>query len=284
VTDQASARSGDGRGRRSVGAGASARPPVLLVLPALLGLAFLVVPLLALLPRVSWSRFAALVTEPTSLDALSLSVRTAAVAVLLCLVLGVPLAIVLARTGGVLATVLRALVTLPLVLPPLVGGVALLSVVGRTGLLGDALADAGITIAFTPWAVVLAQTFVAMPFLVITLEGSLRTAGRRYEAVAATLGASPATVLRRVTLPLVAPGLLAGTVLAFTRAVGEFGATALVAGNRPGVTQTVPMAIYTAFNGAGVTRDAALVLSALLVLIALAVLLAVPATRRRESW
>lgn len=258
--------------------------PGWLAVPAILGLALLVVPLASLLPRVDWASLPTTITSPTAVAALSLSVRTALLAVVLCLLLGIPLALLLARARPRLAAVLRALVTLPLVLPPLVGGVALLAVVGRTGLLGPWLESAGISIAFTPWAVVLAQTFVALPFLVITVEGSLRTVGTRYDAVAATLGARPGRVLTRVTLPLVAPSLLAGTVLAFTRALGEFGATALVAGNRPGVTQTVPMAIYTAFNGAGVGRDVALALSVLLVAVALVILLLVPAVRRRDAW
>lgn len=259
------------------------RLPLTVVVPAVLALLLLVVPLLAMLPRVAWATLPQAITSPAALDALSLSLRTAALAVVCCLALGVPLALLMARTRPRVAAVLRAIVTLPLVLPPLVGGVALLSVVGRTGLLGDWLESAGISIAFTPWAIVLAQTFVAMPFLVISLEGSLRTVGTRYDAVAATLGAGRWMVLRRVTLPLVGPSLLAGTVLAFTRAIGEFGATALVAGNRPGVTQTVPMAIYTAFNGAGVTRDTALALSVLLVAVALVILLLVPAARRRDA-
>ncbi|WP_156251649.1 ABC transporter permease [Pseudactinotalea terrae] len=261
-----------------------ARLPAWILVPAGLGLALLVIPLLAMLPRVDWARLPATITSPAALDALWLSVRTATLAVLLCLLLGVPLALAMARARPRAAAILRALVTLPLVLPPLVGGVALLAVVGRTGVLGRWLEATGVSIAFTPWAVVLAQTFVSLPFLVITVEGSLRTVGDRYQVVAATLGARPATVLRRVSLPLIAPSLLAGTVLAFTRALGEFGATALVAGNRPGVTQTVPMAIYTAFNGAGVTRDVALVLSVLLVATALAILVLVPAVRRREAW
>jgi len=258
--------------------------PRWLLVPAALGLVLLIVPLLAMLLRVDWADLPATLGSPAALDALGLSIRTAALAVVLCLVLGVPLALALSRARPRVATVLRALVTLPLVLPPLVGGVALLAVVGRTGLLGPWLERLGVTIAFTPWAIVLAQAFVALPFLVITVEGSLRTVGTRYDTVAATLGARPWTVLRRVALPLIAPSLVGGTVLAFTRALGEFGATALVAGNRPGVTQTVPMAIYTAFNGAGPTRDLALVLSVLLVVAALVILLLVPAVRRREAW
>lgn len=257
--------------------------PLGVLVPALLGLGLVAIPLLALIPKVSWGTFWADVTSPAALAALSLSVRSGALAVLFCLLLGVPLALLIARSGPRLAAVLRTIVTLPLVLPPLVGGVALLAVVGRTGLLGPTLDAWDVQIPFTPGAVVLAQTFVAMPFLVISLEGALRAVGSRYDRVAAGLGAGRWRVLARITLPLAGPGLLAGTVLAFARAVGEFGATALVAGNRPGVTQTVPMAIYTAFNGAGVTQGAALALSVLLVAVALVILLAVPAARGRQG-
>ena len=170
------------------------------------------------------------------------------------------------------AAVLRTLATLPLVLPPLVGGIALLALLGRTGLFGDALALAGVRIPFTTTAVVIAQVFVALPFLVISVEGALRTAGTHYEAVAAGLGAGRFTVFRRVTLPLVAPGLVAGSVLCFARALGEFGATALFAGNAAGTTRTMPLAIYTAFNGAGVSEDTAIALSLMLVAVAVAVL------------
>ncbi|QGH68527.1 molybdate ABC transporter permease subunit [Pseudactinotalea sp. HY158] len=278
---------GDAAGRRAVSAraasgraGSGARPrrglPAFVLVPALAGLAFVLVPLLALLPKVEWGRFIADVTDPVTLAALGLSVRTGAVATICCLVLGVPLALLIARAAPRRATVLRTIVTLPLVLPPLVGGVALLAVLGRTGLFGPALESVGVSIPFTPAAVVFAQTFVAMPFLVISVEGALRSVGTDYERVAAGLGAGRWRVLTRITLPLVAPGLLAGIVLCFARAVGEFGATALFAGNKPGVTQTIPMAIYTAFNGAGVSRQAALALSVLLIATSLVVILAFP--------
>ncbi len=178
-----------------------------------------------------------------------------------------------------MAGVLRALVTVPLVLPPMVGGIALLFLFGRTGWFGGALAEWGIRLPFTTPAVVLAQTFVALPFLVLALEGSLRTTGVGYEQTAAALGAGRWTILRRVTLPLAAPGLIAGVILCFARAIGEFGATALFAGNAPGVTQTMPLAIYTAFNGAGVTQGTAVALSLLLLVTAIAVLLLVRAWR-----
>lgn len=260
------------------------RLPIPVLILAFAGLALPVLPLLALLPRVNWAGFPAAITSPAALAALSLSVRTGALAVMCCLLFGVPLALLIAQAPPRTAAVLRTLVTLPLVLPPLVGGMALLYLFGRTGYLGHTLDLLGISIPFTFAAVVLAQTFVAMPFLVISLVGSLRAVGTQYEVVAATLGAGRWRILTRVTLPLVAPGLAAGTVLAFARAVGEFGATALVAGNIPGVTQTVPLAIYSAFNGAGVTRESALALSVLLVLVAFVILLLVRDWRRKDLW
>lgn len=249
------------------------RPPLWVLAPAALGGALLLLPLAALVLRLDWRAVPATLAAPETLEALGLSLGTAAVATALCLVLGVPLALVIARTEGTLATVLRALTTLPLVLPPLVGGLALLSLLGRGGLLGDWLFGLGIRVPFTTPAVVIAQTFVALPFLVISVEGALRGHGDGYERVAESLGASPWTVLRRVTLPMIAPSLAAGAILCFTRALGEFGATALFAGNSAGVTRTVPLAIYTAFNGAGVSQDAALVLSLTLMLVAIIALL-----------
>lgn len=254
--------------------------PRLLWVPAALAVALLVLPVVALVVRADWSTLPADVTSTAARQALTLSFGTSLVATTCCLLLGVPLALLLARASGWGADVLRALVTLPLVLPPTVGGIALLYLLGRRGLVGRSL-DAwfGITIPFTTTAVVIAQVFVAMPFLVLGLEGALRTSGTRYETVAATLGAGRWTTLRRVTVPLAAPGLLAGTVLCFARALGEFGATALFAGNTPGVTQTMPLAIYAAFNGAGVTQGAAVALSLLLVVAAVAVLLVARAWR-----
>ncbi|PRI11325.1 molybdenum ABC transporter permease subunit [Leucobacter massiliensis] len=247
--------------------------PRAVLLPAALAATLLLLPLAALLLRVDWALVPTTLASPEALSALGLSLGTAAVATLLCLLLGVPLALVISRASGALATVLRALTTLPLVLPPLVGGLALLSLLGRGGLLGDALAGLGVRVPFTTAAVIIAQTFVSLPFLVIAVEGALRGLDGAYERTAESLGAGPWTVLRRVTLPLLAPSLAAGTILCFTRALGEFGATALFAGNSPGTTRTVPLAIYTAFNGAGVSQDTALALSLLLVLLAVAALL-----------
>ena len=258
---------------------ARAQVPAVLAVPAVLGLALLVVPLFALVGRVNPSTLWADVTSPAALSALGLSLGTALIATMMCLALGVPLALWMARLGERSASVLRAVVTIPLVMPPMVGGVALLFLFGRQGWLGQLLEDVGIRIAFSTSAVVIAQTFVALPFLVLAVESALRSIGTGYESAAASLGAGQWRILFRITLPLAAPGLIAGTVLCFARAVGEFGATALFAGNAPGVTQTMPLAIYTAFNGAGVSQGTAVALSLLLLLTAVAVLLLVRAWR-----
>ncbi|MHC6228684.1 ABC transporter permease [Arthrobacter sp. MMS24-T111] len=237
-------------------------------------------PLLAMVLRVDWNRFIPLVTSDSSLTALGLSLRTSAASTLLCIVLGVPLALVLARDTFRLQGLLRSLVLLPLVLPPVVGGIALLYTFGRQGLLGQALDVLGLQIAFSTTAVVLAQTFVALPFLVVSLEGALRTSGSRYEAVAATLGARPGTVFRRVTLPLVLPGLASGAVLSFARSLGEFGATLTFAGSLQGVTRTLPLEIYLQRE---TDPDAAVALSLVLVAVAVAVVALAyrrPAARR----
>ena len=228
----------------------------------------MLLPLAAMISRVDWSRFAELVTSPSSLAALQLSLRTSLAATGLCLLFGVPMALVLARTRFPGQRLLRALVLLPLVLPPVVGGIALLYTFGRRGLLGQNLQLLGIQIAFSTAAVVLAQAFVSLPFLVVSLEGTLRTAGRRYETVAATLGARPTLVLRRVTLPLVLPGLVSGAVLAFARALGEFGATLTFAGSLEGVTRTLPLEIYLQRES---DADAAVALSLVLVAVAVVV-------------
>ncbi len=249
--------------------------PRWLYLPAGLGALFVLLPLAAMVARVDWSQFAELVTSASARDALWLSLRTSAASTTACVLLGVPMAVVLARTDFPGQPVVRSLVLLPLVIPPVVSGIALLHTFGRRGLLGHALDVLGIDVAFTTLAVVMAQTFVAMPFLVISLEGALRTGGQRYETVAATLGAGPATVFRRVTLPLVLPGLLSGAVLAFARSLGEFGATITFAGSLQGTTRTLPTQIYLErFTD----PDAAVALS--LVLIVVAVLVIAPATSR----
>ncbi|RAX45333.1 molybdate ABC transporter permease subunit [Arthrobacter sp. AQ5-06] len=242
-------------------------PRWIYVLAAAGGL-FVVLPLAAMVAKVNWSQFIPLITSEASLQALGLSLRTSAASTVLCIVLGVPLALVLARGSFPGQRVLRSLVLLPLVLPPVVGGIALLYTFGRQGLLGRTLEVAGLQIAFSTTAVILAQTFVALPFLVVSLEGALRTAGNRYEAVAATLGAGPTTVLRRVTLPLVLPGLASGAVLSFARSLGEFGATLTFAGSLQGVTRTLPLEIYLQRE---TDADAAVALSLVLVAVAVAV-------------
>jgi molybdate transport system permease protein len=248
-------------------------------LPAALGAAFVLLPLVAIAAKVDWAHFGKLITSESSRAAFELSLRTSAASTVLCLLLGVPMALVLARTSFPGRSLLRSLVLLPLVLPPVVGGLALLYTFGRRGLLGGTLDALGIQIAFTTIAVVLAQTFVALPFLVISLEGSLRTAGQRYEVVAASLGATPTTVFRRVTLPLVLPGLISGAVLSFARALGEFGATITFAGSLQGVTRTLPLEIYLRREA---DPDAAVALS--LVLVVFAVVVIAFATRSRRFW
>ncbi len=235
---------------------------------AVVAAAFILLPLAAVVARVDWPNFLPLVTSDASLTALGLSLRTAAASTVLCILLGVPLALVLARGEFPGQRLLRSFVLLPLVLPPVVGGIALLYTFGRQGLLGRGLEVAGIQIAFSTTAVVLAQTFVALPFLVVSLEGALRAGGQRYEAVAATLGARPGTVLRRVTLPLVLPGLASGAVLSFARSLGEFGATLTFAGSLQGITRTLPLEIYLQRE---TDADAAVALSLLLVAVAVIV-------------
>ncbi|GAA2819805.1 MULTISPECIES: ABC transporter permease [Kitasatospora] len=253
------------------------RVPVALLLPALLGLAFLTLPLVGLLVRAPWSSLSDQLTSTEVWDALRLSLVCATAATGVSLVLGVPLAWLLARTELPGRRLVRALVTLPLVLPPVVGGVALLLVLGRRGIVGSWLDSVfGITLPFTTTGVIVAETFVAMPFLVISVEGALRAADPRYEEAAATLGASRLTAFRRVTLPLIAPGIGAGAVLAWARALGEFGATITFAGNFPGRTQTMPLAVYLAMER---EPEAAIALSLVLLVVSVAVLVGL-----RERW
>jgi molybdate transport system permease protein len=245
--------------------------------PAVVGFGLIAVPVAGLVARTNWPDLGALVSTPAARDALWLSLRTGLASTVLCLLLGTPLALVLARSRLPGLAVVRSIVLLPLVLPPVVGGLTLLFLLGRTGPVG-ALLDTGfgVTVPFTTAAVVLAQTFVAMPFLVVSLEGALRTAGERYEVVAATLGASPLTALRRVTLPVVLPGLVSGSVLAFARALGEFGATIAFAGNLQGTTQTLPLLIYVQSQN---DLDGAVAMSLVLVVVAVLVIVA---TRTRD--
>nr|WP_202486626.1 ABC transporter permease [Streptomyces sp. SID4985] len=251
--------------------------PLPLLVPGIVAIAFLLVPLLALLVRAPWKSLPDQLSSPEVWQALQLSLISATAATAVSLVLGVPLAWILARTEFPGRSFLRALVTLPLVLPPVVGGVALLLALGRNGVVGKWL-DAwfGITLPFTTAGVIIAEAFVAMPFLVISVEGTLRAADPRFEEAATTLGASRFTAFRRVTLPLIAPGIAAGAVLAWARALGEFGATITFAGNFPGRTQTMPLAVYLALQN---DPEAAIALSLILLTVSIAVLAGL-----RDRW
>lgn len=254
--------------------------PRAVLVPAAIGSLLLVGPLAALLVRAPWARLPALLAGETVLPALGLSLGTAAASTGFSVLLGVPLAVVLAGSDGWRSPVrrlARALVTTPLVLPPVVGGIALLLLLGRVGLLGGPLFTLlGVQIPFTTAAVIIAQTFVGLPFLVLGVEGALRGVDRRFAVAATSLGAGPWTRLVRVTLPLAAPGVAAGAVLSFARAIGEFGATVTFAGSLPEVTQTLPVAAYLALSS---DPDAAIAISVLLMVVAVVVLVAL-----RDRW
>ncbi|WP_297084251.1 ABC transporter permease [uncultured Demequina sp.] len=230
--------------------------------------ALVALPLAATALRIDWSRLPELAASPSALDALGLSLRTAAVATALCVALGVPLGFALATWRSRAKPAVRALVLAPLVLPPVVGGLALLYAFGRRGLVGASLHAAGVELAFTTVAVVLAQTFVALPFMVLAVESAVSARGGHHEALAATLGASRSVTLWRVTVPALRPALITGTVLAFARALGEFGATLTFAGSLPGVTRTLPLEIYLQREA---DADAAVALAAVLVVVAVTV-------------
>ncbi|MGB8360069.1 MAG: ABC transporter permease [Acidimicrobiia bacterium] len=253
------------------------RTPTTLVILGCLGVALFLVPLAGLLRRVPWSDLPALLGSDLVLDALRLSLVASLSATLISLLLGVPLAWLLARVEFPGRALVRGIVMLPLVLPPVVGGAALLFALGRRGLVGEPLYEAtGLLLPFSTWGVILATTFVAMPFMVITVEGALRSVDRRFEGVAATLGARRWTVLRRVTMPMIVPSLVSGLVLTWARAFGEFGATITFAGNLAGRTQTLPLAVFVALE---TDRDAAVAISLLMVAVSLTVLVTL-----RDRW
>ncbi len=261
-------------GRRRV---AAQRPPVAVAVLGVVGLALFVVPLAGLLARTPWARVPELLGTDVVTQALWLSTVSSLGATAISLVLGVPLAWLLARVEFPGRRLVRGIVMLPLVLPPVVGGAALLFALGRRGLVGGPLERAtGLVLPFSTWGVVIASTFVAMPFLVITVEGALRNLDQRHEGAAATLGASRWTVMRRVTMPMIAPSLASGLVLTWARAFGEFGATVTFAGNLQGRTQTMPLAVFVALDG---QRDAAVAMSLVMVVVSLAVLVAM-----RGQW
>ena len=253
------------------------RRPPLFVLPAILALLVLVVPLVGLIVRAPWGDLGTELATPEVRQALWLSITTSLWATGLAIVFGVPLAWVLARLEFRGRALVRALIILPMVLPPVVGGVALLLAFGRRGLVGQWLEQAfGITIPFTTTAVVIAELFVAMPFLILAVEAALRSAEGGYEEAAATLGADRWLTFRRVTLPLIAPSLGAGAALCWARALGEFGATITFAGNLPGRTQTMPLAVYLALQS---RPQGAIVLSLILLAVSLGVLVVL-----RDRW
>lgn len=250
-------------------------PPGALLPLAAVGVLFLTLPLLALTLRVPWGSLPEIISRTEILSALAVSLGSASVATMICLLIGVPLAWVLVwlsnRPRDIWYRIVRALVLVPLTLPPVVGGVALLLLLGRRGVLGGPVYDlTGFSIPFTTAAVVVAQTFVALPFLVLSVEGSLKTVGSRLDEVAMTLGASSWRIFSGVTLPIVRPAVVAGAVLSFARALGEFGATITLAGNLPGVTRTMPTATYLAIQ---TDPDVAITLALLLLVVSLAILI-----------
>ncbi|NLA37319.1 MAG: molybdate ABC transporter permease subunit [Actinobacteria bacterium] len=265
-----SARRNDRRRRASA-------TPKLVAGVAFITVGFFTIPLVGLLGRASWSTFVHDLSSAAASEALRLSLLCSFGAMALSVCFGMPLAWWLARTDASGRALVRALVLLPMVLPPVVGGVALLSAFGRNGVVGAPLWDwFGIQFTFTTLGVVLAETFVALPFFVITAEAALRSLDGRFAEAASTLGASPGVVFRRVTLPLVAPSLVAGAVLSWARALGEFGATMTFAGNIAGETRTLPLAVYLELD----TRpDVAVALSLVLVAVSLAIIVAL-----RDRW
>jgi molybdate transport system permease protein len=235
------------------------------------GAAFFVLPLVALVIRAPWSNAIADLTTPMALDALRLSIVCSLAATALCALFGIPLAWLYARVPFPGKSIVRAITTVPVVLPPVVAGIALLVAFGRRGVFGESLDAVGVRLPFTTAGVIVAETFVAMPFLVIAVEAAFRTMDRRYEEAARTLGASRGHVFRSVTLPLIAPAIAAGLVLSWARALGEFGATITFAGNFQGTTQTIPLAAYFALE---TSVDTAVLLGLALLAISLTVLIA----------
>lgn len=236
-------------------------------------MALLVLPLLGLLIQAPWADLLALLGNEATVTAIRVSAVVSLSATALSILIGVPLAFVLARVEFSGKSVLRTLVTVPLVLPPVVTGVALTYGFGRRGLSGELL---GFGLPFTTAGAVIAATMVAMPFLVLSVEGALRSVDPRFDEMASSLGAGPLYRWWRVSLPMIRPSILAGSVLAWARALGEFGATITFAGNVPGVTRTLPLEVSTAINN---DPDRAVALSLLMLAVSLAVLIGL-----RDSW
>lgn len=236
-------------------------------IPSILATGMLTLPVLGMLGRIPWSALGDLLTSRRALDALRLSLTTSLTSTVLVLIFGIPLALILARSHGRWVTFVRALITIPMVLPPVVAGLALLATFGRRGWLGEYLSRWGVEIGFTTVAVIMAQVFVSMPFLIVSLEGALRINGELYERAAANLGASPSKVFWRITLPLATPAIISGAALSFARSLGEFGATLTFAGSLQGKTRTLPLEIYLLRES-----DSALALALSVVVIAVALL------------
>jgi molybdate transport system permease protein len=253
------------------------RPPLIVMVIAAIAALLFVVPLVGLVWRAPWSSAWELLRSNEATAALRLSLVTSLSATGIAIVLGVPLAWVQARVAYPGRSLVRALTTLPMVLPPVVGGIALLLALGRRGLVGQYLDDVGVHLPFHVWGAIVAETFVSMPFLVLTLEAAFRSSDQRLEAAARTLGASKLETFRRVTLPMIRPSLIAGAVLCWARALGEFGATITFAGNLSGKTQTLPLFVYVTLEGAN--PEAAIVLSLVLLAVSVVVLVAL-----RERW
>lgn len=237
---------------------------------AVAGMLFFAIPLIGLASEAPWRDLPELLTSDLVIDAIRLSLIASLGATVLATMFGIPIAWVLARGRFPGRSVLRGLVLLPLVLPPVVTGTALLLALGRRGVIGEPLNETtGLVLPFSIWGVIIAATLVAMPFLVITVEGALNNLDTKYEGAASSLGAGRWRVMRRVTLPLIAPSLAAGLLLTWARALGEFGATITFAGNLQGRTQTLPLAV---FIGLEQDRDSAIAISLVMVGISLLVL------------
>ena len=246
------------------------RPPYALFVAAAIGAAFLLLPLVGLVVRTPWRHLPSLLGQHSVRLALRLSLETATAATVCCVVLGVPVAWLLARMRFRGRGLLRALVILPLVLPPVAGGIALLLAYGRHGVAGSWLLKAfGVSLPFTTQGVIVAETFIAMPFLIVSVEAAMRSLDPRLDHAAASLGASRWFTFRHVTLPMLTPGIAAGAVLSWARALGEFGATITFAGNYPGTTQTMPVQIYLELQD---NPDAAIALSLVLLVVSIAIL------------
>lgn len=251
--------------------------PTLVVIAAWVAAALVAVPFVGLVAAAPWSSLVDRIASDVVTDALRLSLISSIAATALALTFGVPLGWLLARSEGIWVVGLRALATLPIVVPPVVGGAALLFALGRRGVFGEPIdAATGFVLPFTLWGVVIANTFVAMPFVVLTVEGAVRNTDRRIEQAAATMGAGPSRVFWRVTVPAIAPSIWAGGLLAWARAFGEFGATVTFAGNLQGRTQTLPLSVFVALES---DRDTAVAISIVMMLVSVLVLVAL-----RDRW